>query len=241
MGFSLIELMLSITLSSVLLTCLMTLFLTAIKNIELESTFARMENNALVIQNIFNQNIEAAGYIGCAKYNNDFPLANHTEIIFNPISKTPDSLTTRYGNFTGASLIKPMASDSILYVKNIFPIHEGDTFLISDCKRADIFQVESITKNDDMIKIKSSSPLSNHYDTDATLRELVVKQFYIDATHSSLYEKTLKKRSELVENVTNLKVQFNKHQDEIKGVNIEITQTFPTIKKTRYFYVALKN
>ena len=77
-GHSLLELTMALALSLVFLSLMGTIYLAQQKASTQLQALSRLEENALIAANILRDDIHNAGYIGCAKFTEDFPIRNFT-------------------------------------------------------------------------------------------------------------------------------------------------------------------
>lgn len=251
-GLSLIELMFSLFLSFIIFLYLLSIYMTAAKHNELMREYFNVEENAEIAEHYLKSSAKNAGYIGCAKLTEYFPIANHATILFsykNKVTKKDDVITFRYANPIGSTLTKAMRGFSTLYTTKNVVFSPGDVLFISDCQSADIFIADKITNEEGMQKIISSDPLSKYYGVDAAVATLEVNQFFVQKTKRksprgdwvyALYIKNIKNRKkELVEGVSGMHFQFNTHDQSVAGISFSLNIQEDQQEKKWDFYVAL--
>lgn len=234
-GITLIELMISLTISFLILTLLTTLYITSQQNLSLQIAINTIQENAQAALNLMRNDIHNAGLIGCARLTSDFPLINHTNIIFNTnnrISGTNHSITIRHAGLMSNNLIQAMNDDISLYISNNH-YKMGDVVILSDCQSAEIFQITKIeSTNNHSAKIIFSTPLARRFDQTAELRLLEINTYAIHPTSrtntvgkliSALYLQNIKNRNnELIEGIDALEMKYTIiHAGAIMTVNAD--------------------
>lgn len=255
-GLSLIELMLGIILSALLSSYLIAIYLAAQKTTDSLNALASLQESATIATTLLKNAIETAGFIGCPRLTEKFPLINHTTVPFevtNKITKTSEgTLTVRRGSMQGATLAKEMRGVGTLYVRDGVGFKTGDVLLVSDCKTVDIFIANEVSvASDHTQKIISNEPLSRLYQSDAVLRKLEMDTYSIKDTlrksesgkpiYALYLENSEGHHSELVDGIDAMQIQFNSHDSEIRGVSITLDLDAISFQKTWYIYAALRN
>ena len=91
-GFSLIELSISLALGLLLTSLLITFYFQEQDQNRYEMQLSRMQENASLISQILQHDIQSAGYVGCAKLTNSFPISNDIP----GVEFTPDNAIKGY-------------------------------------------------------------------------------------------------------------------------------------------------
>lgn len=161
-GFSLIELLIATALSLLLLAGVIHLFVQQRETYRWQEAAAQLQENARLIIQTLHHDIRLAGYIGCARLDNQFPLFNGipqnlsaqtTLIAYSADDRMlPDNVRKRILPGTDALLVQSIKSNSssVLAINgsrlliNHSQFKQGDSLLISDCTQAEIFQVASV-------------------------------------------------------------------------------------------------
>jgi type IV pilus assembly protein PilW len=250
-GITLIELMITLTLSMLILGVTITIYLTAQNNLLYQSSLNLMLENIHFMEEIFRSELHLSGYIGCPKLTVDFPIKNiHSyEINVNnalSISKNKKTVTVRHVNVLHANVVEEMKDTSSLSVSLNPLFSKGDILLISDCKKAEIFKVKNSVLGNDIQVITPEAPLQFLYDKLAEVGKLEMNTFYIKDTGRkmengqavyALYQEDISHYLiELVENIQEFNVDFDG-----KGVAINLKMASPVFLKTWRTYIALKN
>jgi len=260
-GVSLIELMMALVISSLLLSCLITVFI-AIKNInQVQIALNAMQDNSRAAAILFNSEIKMAGYIGCAKLTKDFPLINNfleftdeNKINFyvDPeMKKNSDGILIAHASESHAILAKGMHGYSVLDAENNLKFSANDIVLISDCKNAEVARIKNISfTTEGLQQISLFRPLAMAYAKYSEITPLEVNRYYLSPSSSglpmySLYKKDIESQTqEMIEGIDEMKVFFeiikdnqlieipaNQRQKEMKIVAVSIKLTLSSIDK----------
>lgn len=268
-GFILTELMLGATLSLMLLSILLNIYLTVRHSYSLQKSLNTIQENAQLASDIFTTEIHKAGYIGCPHLTEDFPLISHTSHTLTSKNKltgtSVPTITVRYADFPSAVLIQPMHTFDTLYTSNNVHFSPGDVLIISDCQNAEIFKLKNMNRFKDKQKLVSVSPLNTKFLPQAEVSRLIVNQYFIAKTNdqnndeqssSSLFvENILHRKTELVGGIDKMQVLFSIIQEgnivevpaemildwsKIMGVAIHFNMVSNLLKKNWHLYVAVK-
>ncbi len=213
LGVSLIELMLALLISSLLLSFLVGMYVSIHHAHQFIVALDTIQENEILASSIFNAAVSKAGYIGCAKLTSEFPLVNHTTILFNANNKLSytergdvHGFTARYMDQNNSFLVKDMRGYSTLYVSKKIDIFPADILIISNCKSAEIFQVKDVVKQVDSLKITTQTPLANRYEKDALVGGYKEESYFVDT--NVLWMKDAIKKNEILTGVESMQVTF---------------------------------
>ena len=200
-GFSLVELLVASVLGVIILTVIIGYYLSSKRNTLLSDADAALQENARAAVSILEEGIRTAGFMGCAKLNDNFPLHNTTNIKF-----TADNVMGGYHAVTGGwrpvlpedlkAKVKPgtdvlviqKADQLVDLTEDMIDLRHmtaaanlkvGDVVLISDCQQADLLTVAQIRQQGDKQIISSEKSLSHRYSKYATLSPFVSETYYI--------------------------------------------------------------
>jgi type IV pilus assembly protein PilW len=165
-GFSIVELMVAITIGLIILTAVSTVFVSSKTSYNTQDNLARLQENARFAMQFILRDLRLAGYYGC---NDDMSRTNNTvnAPIFsldNPIEGIDESSGVWSPSGNGAPLTKkantdaifirtattldtytltrPMPNDSaVLFVNSTVGLNDGDIIMLSDCASSDIMQI----------------------------------------------------------------------------------------------------
>lgn len=267
-GFTLIELMIGIVLSTLILSGVIEIYLGAAQSHESQMDLHIIQDNARMAFSFLNSGIASAGYIGCMKLTPDFPKnINITsqikiESLHQPNS---DSMTIHQVSHQHATITEPMTAYSILYVTDSLEFFPKETVLISDCKNAELFQIKTLVSvNEKIKKIITIHPLHHLYEKNAEVSLIESNTYFIDDTQRKtktglpIYALYLKKldqpKMELVDHVENMKIQYDVNQhgkietqtaeqmqdaSNVVGVSLKLFFSSSRLKKVLYDYVSI--
>jgi type IV pilus assembly protein PilW len=229
-GMSLIELMVSLTLSILILMGLSAIYLASAKNHLSEAALQNIQQNTRITFQLLQGSLRQAGNVGCAKLQNDFPVTtsqpyNITEDNFiqpywgSEIKSGTDAFTVRFANALGGSLIKPMEVANTLQITASPKIAIGDILLISDCQTAEILTVQQVSVASDGTQIiLTDKNLTKIYKENAEVNEFEMNTFYIsktsrkDSSGKAIYALYMKDKTshatELTEGVSSMQIQY---------------------------------
>jgi prepilin-type N-terminal cleavage/methylation domain-containing protein len=136
-GFSLIELLICLLLSSIIILSLIMTTARHRANQEQQVLELQLENHLYYAKNQLEQNIRGAGYTGCGSLNS--LSVESYKIPIQSITGTEHSFKIGFADPEALYLPKDMDSPSAdLIIQNTFPADK--LLIISDCQSADIFQ-----------------------------------------------------------------------------------------------------
>ncbi len=244
-GVTLIELLISLTISFFILNVLFSIYLTCKKNFSLQAQLAATQANAQIALQTLNTAIESAGFIGCARLTENFPLQNNTVYLFNSTNRlvgTVQSITVRHMQTKSGALTQAMQDFISLKIAGPRTYVAKQIMMIADCESADIFTVQSArTLAKDLQLITASTPLSKNYDSNANVAELVENTYVVKNTGRlsseglpiyALFERNINAHSvELVENINAINFDYTS-----QAIAIHITAGEGSINKDWYGY-----
>ena len=169
-GFTLIEMLIAITLSLFLLVMLSDACCALQTAIHEREAIAEGETQALQVMYYLNQRVPYAGFIGCFNVNRAGPVINHlgtaeAKVTASTVlTKDPQVLTIHLAEH-GVLLSAPMENGSELIVNHPGMLQKNDRVVIADCSSAEVDQIESIRKviNKPIYKITLTRPLAKYY------------------------------------------------------------------------------
>lgn len=162
-GFSLLELMLTLALSSVVITLLVQMYLTAQNFNRTENDLAHFQEDLRMVSYVLTRNIQMAGYAGCIGIK-DLQLKNHTPFDFNAQNiirgfdshSVPSYLKGKVLVGTDVIIVQRAGDDPTILtaqvalgaesivVKDNPATQDNKVLLISDCANGDLF----VSKNE---------------------------------------------------------------------------------------------
>lgn len=204
-GFSLVELMIAITLGFVVIGALGTVFLGSRQSYRVQDAMSRLQENGRYALDLMARDIRQAGYLGCARdatvANNVAPptdYTNYTAGIAGYEATLPSGLTAAE-RVAGTDVIRVQsaAPASVSLTGNMGTTNAniqlsgnpnnfvaGDILFVTDCSGADVFKATNVSQGGTVTIAHSSSGnnspfLSKTYGTDAELMLLQTVIYYI--------------------------------------------------------------
>lgn len=221
-GLTLIEVILALTLSLLILSIVSVIYLSAEKSFQMQISLSAIQENMRTAFMLLKNEIQMAGYIGCAKLTDEFPIRNLGQYSItnqNKISIEKNSITIRHASIDHANLIKNMQGNSTLYVTAKPRFEESEILLISDCQSAEIFQVKTVSHILGGQKMTSSRALLRKYEKNAEISKLDINRYFISDTYRqqkkplyALFLHDINGRAfEIIESVDTLNVKVNQN------------------------------
>ncbi|EAR20899.1 PilW family protein [Nitrococcus mobilis] len=211
-GFSLVEIMVALTLSLLLLGAVFQIFISAKTSYRMNEGLARLQETGRFAADILAGDIRMAGYQGCMTLDQLTPNV----IVKNPPSELllydpanllrgqnnlasgnalgavvgSDSLSIRKASTTAAHLTGNMTAvnANIQIDGNPSGFKKNDILMITDCANADIFQASSVSNGSGTVTIAHASNvnttnnLSKAYQSDARLMAFESSTYYVADT-----------------------------------------------------------
>lgn len=242
-GFTLIELMISISIALILIILLMQIYLASQKSFKLESALTSIQMNAVSFTSILSSQIHQAGSIGCARLSNDFPLISHGEYQLNAMNKITinqgKELIIRYAEYPNLYLTESTNKGGKIKVNADIPIHANDVLLISNCKQAELVIAANVNQSRGIQEITLSSVLQNQYEKYSELSRLAINKFYISRSHygggNSLFMENIKhEKYELLMGINQMKLELKN-----SGIAIDFELASAPLKKSWHLFSAL--
>lgn len=206
LGFSLIELMIAITLGFVVIGALGTVFLGARQSYRVQDGMSRLQENGRYAMDLMARDIRQAGYVGCARdakvTNIVSPAADYntyTAGIVGYESGLPTGLTSSE-RIAGTDVVKVQFASSasvnltgklttnnanIQLSGNPNNFAAGDVLFVTDCGNLDVFKATNVSNGASGITIAHSSSanstnnLSKLYGADSEVMQLQTAIYYV--------------------------------------------------------------
>jgi hypothetical protein len=232
-GLTLLELVISLSLSFLLINVGIIICITMKKNMQVQKALNTLQENTRIIRQIVIEDIHAVGFAGClslSKYVKaySYPYENFTES--NKIIGTDKSFTLRHMQLLTNHLLFSMQNHNHLIVSTKAKLRKGQLAIIGDCQTQDIFLIKTLVKTELQQFIESSYALSKLYTQGAELGVLELDSFSVHKTNRqdvnnktimALYHTNINGReNELVEGVDDLSLTYTvRIKDELKSLN----------------------
>lgn len=222
--------MFSLALSIVILSSVLEIYLAAENNFRAQNTLMTLQENAQIVSQLLTQQIRMAGFIGCAKLTDGFPIQNKSSIkisannkisnlITNDIKPGTDGLMIWHASKKITALEESMHEPGSLYVYSGAKFSVKDYLIISDCKTAEIIKIKKIINlHNGVQKIIPTQSIGKLYSQYSTVNKLEQQSYFVSITgrvgedHQpiyALYEKDNNDhKQELAEGVDDLKIRY---------------------------------
>lgn len=192
-GFSLIELMIALSLGLLVVGIMMEIVLSCQQLYRFNINLARLQENARAATIILSKSMRDAGYIGCGHSDIEFPLRDHLansslwpmiKIIPNFDDEGNDAIQINKALEPAAYLWSLNRSEQEMRVTDQIQFHENDTILLSNCFQGDIIKINSIDaiKNSQLKLISFSAHLTRSYPKYSEIRVWSSGRYYIADT-----------------------------------------------------------
>lgn len=154
-GFSLVELMVAVTLGLIVLAAVSTVFVNSSKNYKTTDSLARLQENARTAMHFLTTDIRRAGYVGCQSSVDNVQIQlNGTKIKdvnlplvaftgTNASGTSSDTLTLQYLDLnTSVPLTASMQNETeALTIGAPHQLKQYDIVAVADCDSVDVFQI----------------------------------------------------------------------------------------------------
>lgn len=228
-GFTLIEVMLSVVISFFLLSALITLYLSVIKTHQSQIELTQLSSAEEKSIAIFKNQLEKA----------------------DTISGDRDSITMRYANMRGDVLAANMTNpQSLTVTKNSERFKEGDELVVSDGIHTAQFKVASVYVAHQEQYLQSSEPLPFLFKAPAEMGKSVINHYYLNTKKSSLsVQDAAGDHHQLVSGISALHFLYYVTADPMdvlpegvipRAVEVTVT-TSPPFSKTIHAFLPVKN
>ncbi len=236
LGFSLIELMIAMTLSLVLIAMILSVFLSNAKNQAIRDAVGSIQENTRFAEHFFSRDIQGLGFWGCLEggesdvtvLSSSGPVAdqlnNNQSSLFatdgstlgaaNAAVYAPDSLSILSISQSSLALTNNMASKSADIETTTTSLRKDDEILIGDCERADLIKISKVTntKIEHKNSANSSDDLSYAYDSNAFVypinRILYSVKAGANGAPALFRQRDNEAEAELLNNVENMQILY---------------------------------
>ena len=181
-GFSIIEMMVALTLGLILSTLLFNNYVDAAGALSMQSSMYHLQEVVNVSNDIITHEIEQAGYIGCAKLVPGFPVKHFQQYSLtagNQLIVTDVNIISRHASMMNAELLNLNPDKKTLYVSDNLSFKADDILIISDCQHAEIFKVKHIFHLHQQLKIEAVMPLDSDFDKNAEVAYFETNRLFL--------------------------------------------------------------
>ncbi len=186
-GFTLVELMVAITISLIILAAVSSLFVNSKTTYTTQDRLSRLQENGRFAMQFISRDLRLAGYTGCLNklilndtYFNqlnppsggvppsstpDIPLVGSDSTVIGGTTYAIDSVTISFASPASEATLNvnmSFATDPITIAStSVTGIAKGDIVMVSDCSTADLFQVTDISTSGSVTTIQHVQGASN--------------------------------------------------------------------------------
>ena len=235
-GFSIIELMIAMTLSLVLIAMILSVFLSNARNQAMRDAVGSIQENTRFATHFFSRDLQGLGFWGCLEggesevtvLSKSGPIADQLNNKKSSLLATdgavagaantamyaPDTLSILSISKSGLALTNNMSSTSADIETTTSSLKKDDEILIGDCKRADLIKVSKVTatKIEHKSSANNSDDLSYAYNSDASIYSIDRILYSIKAGANgdlALFRKRNNEpEAELLNNVENMQILY---------------------------------
>lgn len=210
-GFSLLETLIVLTISSIVLFAVLGIFSQHKSRGFFQNKILNEVENMQLLEHILQKNIQNAGEAGCQKGVN-LILKSHIEpnrydirlLEGYAIYAEKNSLWIEKASYARSHLQHPMQTpEDILTLENAKPFAEGDIVLIADCTHGDLFAITHVNGN----QISHAVALQRLYGVDAAIMHWQIDEYYIAAGYNqspALFQRTILPKAHTLELVSDI-------------------------------------
>lgn len=263
-GIFLIELLIALAISLLIFSLLFSIFITNQKSYSLYEVLNKMQITAQSTLDILQDQIHAAGYMGCAKLTPEFKIIGYESYTLtsqNKLIGDDHIINLSHAAAQNALLLEAMSSDNEMKTDTNTRYHVGDVLLISNCLQAEIFKVKKIINEKLQQKIITQSPLHYRYAPYAEIAKLERNEYFVAKTtrkHAdgstvyALFKRDIfQEKNEIIEDVSGMSILYLQIKDgkinalpareiidwsQVIGADIQFEFNVNSLKKYRYLY-----
>lgn len=249
-GWSVIELMMAISIGLLVMSVMLTIYVSSQQSLALQLDLSNIQNNSQKTYHIFKRVLERTGRLSCFSISHDSELiySSHSLTLQNMVSGSKNELIVRYVDYPGSSLLAPIENQLLLSVDLNQTFKPQDILIISDCHHAEMFQVKTVFYDLHKQTLKTVKPLQYHYENHAEVGRFVIDHFVIKATQRfnkdgsriyGLFVTNNHRTRELVEGVEAMNIQLVREEGKMIGVGISLCLKSGQITKDFEYYFSL--
>ncbi len=211
-GITLVEILWSLTISVLIMSGLISLYLVTEKHFRLQTALISLNENSRITEQLWMTVIRSALYKGCLKTKK----TNITTYHANDVKPGTNAITINYVDTMGDDLLFDMKDYSVIYVTSNHRLYANDEIIISDCKSSEVFKVKKIMSYSKNQKIISDKPLKKLYKKYSQVNIYHHESYYIGSTNrydkyhhviNALYRKNKDgHKTEIIEGINDMKI-----------------------------------
>ena len=185
-GFTLLETILALSLSAMIVGLSFKLYLLHFKDLTQVSEQLSIQENTEMTLTALKNEIKQAGYIGCAKLSEGFPVFSNTAYTIsrnNQLVFTDHSLISRHADLSHNTVLANMETRDAVISENNVLFKPGEVLIISDCQKAEIFTVDHLSAHRDYQIITPVQPFHFLFNRNAEISQLVINYLFVNQDH----------------------------------------------------------
>lgn len=265
LGFTLIELMIAASIGLLLVSISLTIYLSSQKSLRIQLALNQLQMNEQKAHYLFQHVLEHIGRLSC------FSITSEITLMYPPyrlsrhhlLGGSQNELIVHYVDYPGSALLSPIQNHSLLTIDLNKRFSPRDILVISDCRYAEMFQVQSLNKDNHKQLIVTAKPLKNTYEKYAEIGHFKMDCYHVKPTQRfnddgspiyALFVTSHNRTEELVENVESMHIVFSiiKNGKRIEqsppvtddativGVSIRLQLKSAQLNKMSYHYFSLR-
>jgi hypothetical protein len=253
LGFSLLELMIGMTVSAILIFVLCDTLYFSYRLSSKQAAIEHAESAAIAAKHILKEEVGVAGYMPCrSAWRRAEVISQFIEmgVFFSPeklIHIEDDHLTLHRSSREQTSVLS-YELDTITGVGDSRKFKPGRFVLLSDCQHAEINKVRSVSRIGNHFTLYLNAPLSFEYEMPMWIGSVISRDYFVKNTRrknsegewiSALYVEDERGRDhELIENIQSFSAdKINDHKLELKLVVNSNEEDYPYDYFVRIFNV----
>ena len=194
-GFTLIEIMLSISISLIVLQVLLDVYLSSLNIIREIKSMQQIRYQAALATNVLASDIKKSGYIGC-------------QMRLNSISGSSSRISLNHMTYPSEKLLEPMRVTTEMIIGKHITLHTGDLLMVSDCEHAETFTAKKVWFRKKGQVIEAMTPLKYHYNGNADIGRYEKRSYFINHDRLTLSMLENNKNEDMVTGVAGMNVHY---------------------------------
>ena len=238
-GFTILEIMIALSISVLIISVLFQWYRMQWNSMAAQNNLIAVIEQAHLVSDYLASEIEQAGYVGCVKVTDNFPVTSDlSEMIpLHPwLIIAPHMLTVRHANKRYNELYIAMHDFNQLIISNTVRFKTGDIVVVSDCKQAEIFKIHHVYYSTHHQVIIPEQPLHHLFSQYSVISLFESNYFFVDngyLTASNIYHR----KSHLVKGVR--EITFHLMLDHTQARLIEMKLKVFDNAMERLWYVSM--
>ena len=221
-GFTLFELMLSLSLSVLILAAAISFYIQGMRNIVVLTTSQREAVEAETVLSLLRNRIANAGANGCNGVLQPAPA----------LTGDAHRLQVSYQAQPQMRLLSVGADERTLVIEPGVEFRDNQLLMVCDADHAEVVTVRDFNATNIGEVMHLRSPLQYHYQHDALIGPFVFAQFYLEK-NNLMMENAGHKRSHLFEGLKALNFTYDNVGGETVGVAVNLTLNHPWFMYTQ--------